>query len=181
MLEMLGRLFTFAYRKTIKIYRKMKNQANSLKKLIVACATLCALFVAFISFQSWGTVVDVVENAPEAMADVQWLRVSLVVVRYLLAIALVATLLVFLLVTWRGAAAGKLFVRGNHRWLYAMSALYFIYSLVDGNLGNIVYNDMRQLEIYINEYMLITCFVLVILARLYSVAVEVSEEQELTI
>lgn len=178
---MLGRLFIFAYRLTIKIYRKMKNQANSLKKLIVACATLCALFVAFISFQSWGTVVDVVENAPEAMADVQWLRVSLVVVRYLLAIALVATLLVFLLVTWRGAAAGKLFVRGNHRWLYAMSALYFIYSLVDGNLGNIVYNDMRQLEIYINEYMLITCFVLVILARLYSVAVEVSEEQELTI
>ena len=178
---MLGRLFIFAYRSTIKIYRKMKNQANSLKKLIVACATLCALFVAFISFQSWGTVVDVVENAPEAMADVQWLRVSLVVVRYLLAIALVATLLVFLLVTWRGAAAGKLFVRGNHRWLYAMSALYFIYSLVDGNLGNIVYNDMRQLEIYINEYMLITCFVLVILARLYSVAVEVSEEQELTI
>ena len=178
---MLGRLFIFAYRLTIKIYRKMKNQANSLKKLIVACATLCALFVAFISFQSWGTVVDVVENAPEAMADVQWLRVSLVVVRYLLAIALVASLLVFLLVTWRGAAAGKLFVRGNHRWLYAMSALYFIYSLVDGNLGNIVYNDMRQLEIYINEYMLITCFVLVILARLYSVAVEVSEEQELTI
>ena len=178
---MLGRLFIFAYRLTIKIYRKMKNRENSLKKLIVACATLCALFVAFISFQSWGTVVDVVENAPEAMADVQWLRVSLVVVRYLLAIALVATLLVFLLVTWRGAAAGKLFVRGNHRWLYAMSALYFIYSLVDGNLGNIVYNDMRQLEIYINEYMLITCFVLVILARLYSVAVEVSEEQELTI
>ena len=159
----------------------MKNKANSLKKLIVVCATLCALFVAFISFQSWGTVVDVVENAPEAMADVQWLRVSLVVVRYLLAIALVATLLVFLIVTWRGAASGKLFVRGNHRWLYAMSALYFIYSLVDGNLGNIVYNDMRQLEIYINEYMLITCFVLVILARLYSVAVEVSEEQELTI
>ena len=145
------------------------------------CATLCALFLAFISFQSWGTVVDVVENAPEAMADVQWLRVSLVVVRYLLAIALVASLQVFLIVTWRGAAAGKLFVRGNHRWLYAMSALYFIYSLVDGNLGNIVYNDMRQLEIYINEYMLITCFVLVILARLYSVAVEVSEEQELTI
>ena len=178
---MLGRLFIFAYRKTIKIYRNMKNKANSLKKLIVACATLCALFLAFISFQSWGTVVDVVENAPEAMADVQWLRVSLVVVRYLLAIALVASLLVFLLVTWRGAAAGKLFVRGNHRWLYAMSALYFIYSLVDGNLGNIVYNDMRQLEIYINEYMLITCFVLVILARLYSVAVEVSEEQELTI
>lgn len=178
---MLGRLFIFAYRLTIKIYRNMKNQANSLKKLIVACATLCALFVAFISFQSWGTVVDVVENAPEAMADVQWLRVSLVVVRYLLAIALVASLQVFLLVTWRGAAAGKLFVRGNHRWLYAMSALYFIYSLVDGNLGNIVYNDMRQLEIYINEYMLITCFVLVILARLYSVAVEVSEEQELTI
>ena len=159
----------------------MKNQANSLKKLIVVCATLCALFVAVISFQSWGTIVDVVENVPEAMADVQWLRVSLVVVRYLLALALVATLLVFLLVTWRGAAAGKLFVRGNHRWLYAMSALYFIYSLVDGNLGNIVYNDMRQLEIYINEYMLITCFVLVILARLYSVAVEVSEEQELTI
>ena len=178
---MLGRLFIFAYRLTIKIYRKMKNQENSLKKLIVACATLCALFVAFISFQSWGTVVDVVENAPEAMADVQWLRVSLVVVRYLLAIALVASLQVFLIVTWRGAAAGKLFVRGNHRWLYAMSALYFIYSLVDGNLGNIVYNDMRQLEIYINEYMLITCFVLVILARLYSVAVEVSEEQELTI
>ena len=177
---MLGRVFIFAYRLTIKIYRNMKNQANSLKKLIVACATLCALFVAFISFQSWGTVVDVVENVPEAMADVQWLRVSLVV-RYLLAIALVASLQVFLIVTWRGAAAGKLFVRGNHRWLYAMSALYFIYSLVDGNLGNIVYNDMRQLEIYINEYMLITCFVLVILARLYSVAVEVSEEQELTI
>ena len=159
----------------------MKNESKSLKRLIVACGVLCGLFVVFLSVQSWGTIDYVVANVPEEMADVQWLRVSLVVVRYLLAIALVASLQVFLIVTWRGAAAGKLFVRGNHRWLYAMSALYFIYSLVDGNLGNIVYNDMRQLEIYINEYMLITCFVLVILARLYSVAVEVSEEQELTI
>ena len=159
----------------------MKNQANSLKKLIVACATLCALFVAFISFQSWGTIVDVVENVPEAMADVQWLRVLLVVLRYVLALGLVAVLLVFLVRIWRGAAAGKLFIRGNHRWLYALSALYFVYSLVDGNAGHIIYNGIRQLEIYINEYMLITCFVLIVFAKLYAIAVEVSEEQELTI
>ena len=159
----------------------MKNQANSLKKLIVACATLCALFVAFISFQSWGTIVDVVENVPEAMADVQWLRVLLVVLRYVLALGLVAVLLAFLVRIWRGAAAGKLFIRGNHRWLYALSALYFVYSLVDGNAGHIIYNGIRQLEIYINEYMLITCFVLIVFAKLYAIAVEVSEEQELTI
>lgn len=40
---------------------------------------------------------------------------------------------------------------------------------------------MRKLEIYINEYMLITCFVLLVFAKLYSIAVDVSEEQELTI
>ena len=101
----------------------MKNESKSLKRLIVACGVLCGLFVAFLSVQSWGTIDYVVANVPEEMADVQWLRVSLVVVRYLLAIALVASLQVFLIVTWRGAAAGKLFVRGNHRWLYVMSAL----------------------------------------------------------
>ncbi len=115
------------------------------------------------------------------MADVQWLRVLLVVLRYVLALGLVAVLLVFLVRIWRGAAAGKLFIRGNHRWLYALSALYFVYSLVDGNAGHIIYNGIRQLEIYINEYMLITCFVLIVFAKLYAIAVEVSEEQELTI
>ena len=120
-------------------------------------------------------------NVPEEMADVQWLRVLLVVLRYVLALGLVAVLLVFLVRIWRGAAAGKLFIRGNHRWLYALSVLYFVYSLVDGNAGHIIYNGIRQLEIYINEYMLITCFVLIVFAKLYAIAVEVSEEQELTI
>ncbi|MGN1266056.1 MAG: hypothetical protein ACI4UL_09600 [Muribaculaceae bacterium] len=159
----------------------MKNESKSLRKLIVACAALCALFVAFISYQSWGTLEYVFADIPSDMADVQWLRITLVVVRYVLAMALVATLLVFLARIWRGAAAGKLFIRGNHRWLYAMSALYLVYSLVDGNVGNIIYNGIRQIELYINEYMLITCFVLIVFAKLYSIAVEVSEEQELTI
>ena len=143
----------------------MKNESKSLKRLIVACGVLCGFFVAFLSVQSWGTIDYVVANVPEEMADVQWLRV----------------LLVFLVRIWRGAAAGKLFIRGNHRWLYALSALYFVYSLVDGNAGHIIYNGIRQLEIYINEYMLITCFVLIVFAKLYAIAVEVSEEQELTI
>lgn len=159
----------------------MKNESKSLKRLIVACGVLCGLFVAFLSVQSWGTIDYVVANVPEEMADVQWLRVLLVVLRYVLALGLVAVLLVFLVRIWRGAAAGKLFIRGNHRWLYALSALYFVYSLVDGNVGHIIYNGIRQLEIYINEYMLITCFVLIVFAKLYAIAVEVSEEQELTI
>ena len=159
----------------------MKNETKSLKRLIVACEVLCGLFVAFLSVQSWGTIDYVVANVPEEMADVQWLRVLLVVLRYVLALGLVAVLLVFLVRIWRGAAAGKLFIRGNHRWLYALSALYFVYSLVDGNAGHIIYNGIRQLEIYINEYMLITCFVLIVFAKLYAIAVEVSEEQELTI
>lgn len=159
----------------------MKNESKSLKRLIVACEVLCGLFVAFLSVQSWGTIDYVVANVPEEMADVQWLRVLLVVLRYMLALGLVAVLLVFLVRIWRGAAAGKLFIRGNHRWLYALSALYFVYSLVDGNAGHIIYNGIRQLEIYINEYMLITCFVLIVFAKLYAIAVEVSEEQELTI
>ena len=159
----------------------MKNETKALKWLIVACGVLCGLFVAFLSVQSWGTIDYVVANVPEEMADVQWLRVLLVVLRYVLALGLVAVLLVFLVRIWRGAAAGKLFIRGNHRWLYALSALYFVYSLVDGNAGHIIYNGIRQLEIYINEYMLITCFVLIVFAKLYAIAVEVSEEQELTI
>lgn len=81
----------------------------------------------------------------------------------------------------RGASAGKLFLRGNHRSIYAMSALYFVYSLVDGNAGNLIYGGGDELSIYINEYMLITCFVLIVFGKLYAIAVEVSEEQELTI
>ena len=159
----------------------MKNESKSLKKLIVVCGVLCGLFVAFLSIQSWGTIDYVVANVPEDMVDVQWLRIALVVFRYMLALGLVAVLLVFLVRIWRGAAAGKLFIRGNHRWLYALSALYFVYSLVDGNAGHIIYKGIRQIELYINEYMLITCFVLIVFAKLYSIAVEVSEEQELTI
>ena len=159
----------------------MGNESNSLKKLIVVCGVLCALFVSFLSIQSWGTIDYVVANVPENMVDVQWLRIALVVFRYMLALGLVAVLLVFLVRIWRGAAAGKLFIRGNHRWLYALSALYFVYSLVDGNAGHIIYKGIRQIELYINEYMLITCFVLIVFAKLYAIAVEVSEEQELTI
>ena len=159
----------------------MKSKSKSLRRLIVACAAVCALFVLFISFQSWGTLDIVFNDIPADMADVQWLRITLVVGRYVLALAMVATLLVFLFRIWRGAGAGKLFIRGNERWLYAMTIIYFFYSLVDGNAGNIVYNGIRQIEIYINEYMLISCFVLIVFAKLYAVAVEVSEEQELTI
>ena len=104
--------------------------------------------------------------------------------RYLLALGLTATLLVFLARIWQGASAGKLFIRGNHRWLYAMSALYFLYSMVDGNVGQFIYKGFAETQIYllyINEYMVVTCFVLVVFAKLYAIAVEVSEEQELTI
>ena len=174
-------LHTFAYRLTINYYRKMKSKSSSLRKMIVACGVLCALFVAFISIQSAGTLKYIFDGFPLEMADVKWLCITLVAVRYVLAISLVCILMVFLMKIWRGAAAGKLFIRGNQRWLYAMTIIYFFYSLVDGNAGNIVYNGIRQIEIYINEYMLISCFVLIVFAKLYAVAVEVSEEQELTI
>ena len=105
------------------------------------CATLCTLFVAFISYQSWGTVEYVSENIPNDMANIQWLRLTLIAVRYLLAIGLVATLIAFLTNIWRGASYGRLFVRGNHRWLNAMTAIYFVYSLVDGNVGTIIYRE----------------------------------------
>ncbi|MGM9834111.1 MAG: DUF2975 domain-containing protein [Candidatus Limisoma sp.] len=159
----------------------MESKTKSLKGLIMTCAGLCALFVAFISYQSWGTLEYVTSNIPSEMADIQWLRISVVLVRYALALALVATLLVFLFKIVRGAASGKLFLRGNHRSIYAMSALYFVYSLVDGNAGNLIYGGGDELSIYINEYMLITCFVLIVFGKLYAIAVDVSEEQELTI
>ncbi|MGN0231400.1 MAG: hypothetical protein ACI4A8_04215 [Muribaculaceae bacterium] len=159
----------------------MEKRIKSIKSIILICSLLCTLFVAFISYQSWGTIEYVSENIPNDMADIQWFRLTLITVRYLLALALVATLIAFLTNIWRGASSGRLFVRGNHRWLYAMTAIYFVYSLVDGNAGKIIYQGIRQLEIYINEYMLITCFVLLVFAKLYSIAVDVSEEQELTI
>ena len=65
-----------------------------------------------------------------------------------------------------------------------MSALYFLYSMVDGNVGQFIYKGFAETQIYllyINEYMVVTCFVLVVFAKLYAIAVEVSEEQELTI
>ena len=37
----------------------------------MACVTLCALFVAFISYQSWGTIEYVAGNVAADMADVQ--------------------------------------------------------------------------------------------------------------
>ncbi len=74
----------------------MKSKSKSLRRLIVACAAVCALFVLFISFQSWGTLDIVFNDIPADMADVQWLRITLVVGRYVLALAMVATLLVFL-------------------------------------------------------------------------------------
>ena len=159
----------------------MKSKSSSLRKLIVACGVLCALSVAFISIQSAGTLEYIFDGFPLEMADLKWLCITLVAVRYLLAISLVSILMMFLLRIWRGAAAGKLFIRGNQRWLYALSATYFIYSLVDGNAGGIIKDGIRQIHLYINEYMLVTCFVLVVFAKLYAIAVEVSEEQELTI
>lgn len=159
----------------------MKSKSSSLRKLIVACGVLCALSVAFISIQSAGTLEYIFDGFPLEMADVKWLCITLVAVRYVLAVSLVCILMAFLMKIWRGAAAGKLFIRGNHRWLYALSATYFIYSLVDGNAGDIINHGIRQIRIYINEYMLVTCFVLVVFAKLYAIAVEVSEEQELTI
>ena len=34
----------------------MENKSKPLKRVIVACIAFCALFVAYISIQSWGTV-----------------------------------------------------------------------------------------------------------------------------
>ncbi|MGM9868511.1 MAG: hypothetical protein ACI30R_02650 [Sodaliphilus sp.] len=160
----------------------MKSKTKSLKRMIVVCVILCAVFVAFISFQSWGTVEWLSDNLPQEDAYL-WLRHTFVWLRCLLAIGLAATLLAFLWRIWRGASAGKLFVRGNHRWLYVMSALYFLYSMLDGNATQFIYRGFHEspFRLYINEYMVITCFVLVVFAKLYAIAVEVSEEQELTI
>ena len=158
----------------------MENKSKPLKRVIVVCIAFCALFVAYISIQSWGTV----EYLQEEFSGDLTARFALIGVRYLLALGLTATLLVFLARIWQGASAGKLFIRGNHRWLYAMSALYFLYSMVDGNVGQFIYKGFTETQIYllyINEYMVVTCFVLVVFAKLYAIAVEVSEEQELTI
>lgn len=158
----------------------MESKSKPLKRVIVACIAFCALFVAYISIQSWGTVEYLLEEFSGDLTA----RFALIGVRYLLALGLTATLLVFLARIWQGASAGKLFIRGNHRWLYAMSALYFLYSMVDGNVGQFIYKGFAETQIYllyINEYMVVTCFVLVVFAKLYAIAVEVSEEQELTI
>ncbi|MGM9840891.1 MAG: hypothetical protein ACI31D_01670 [Candidatus Limisoma sp.] len=49
----------------------MESNTKSLKSLIIVCAGLCALFVAFISYQSWGTIEYVTSNIPSEMADIQ--------------------------------------------------------------------------------------------------------------
>ena len=89
----------------------MEKRIKKIKSLILMCATLCTLFVAFISYQSWGTVEYVSENIPNDMANIQWLRLTLIAVRYMLAIGLVATLIAFLTNIWRGASYGRPLVK----------------------------------------------------------------------
>ena len=70
----------------------MENKSKPLKRVIVACIAFCALFVAYISIQSWGTV----EYLQEEFSGDLTARFALIGVRYLLALGLTATLLVFL-------------------------------------------------------------------------------------
>lgn len=154
------------------------------KCLLIAATVLvimvCVINAVWLVVQSGGIAGWYGENMQQAVwnEDVLGLQRFLLWGRILAGIAFDVLMVVFMFKSLVAVKSGILFPRANAFILIAASVCYFLYSICNTNMGILI--DSERLFM-IDDSDLMFPLVLFAFALIYSIAVRVSEENNLTI
>ncbi len=155
-----------------------KNSTKSLKWLTGAVIVLGLIALAVITVQSFGFFYGYpVQQKAEWIEGLKGMQVSVIILRLIGAMTCFILLLAFLFSSIKAQKNGVLFPRKNVGILFSLAAASFLTLLCSGNMHIVL--GTRQIEIGFTE--LFVPIIICIVALIYRNAVQVSEENSLTI
>ena len=152
------------------------NTTRSLKWLTGAVIVLGLMALALFTVQSFGFFTGTPQKAVW-IEGFKGMQVSIIIMRLIGSITCFTLLLAFLFNSIKGQKNGELFQRKNIGILFGLAAASFITLLCSGNM-HIVMGE-RHINIGFTE--LFVPIIICIVALIYRNAVQVSEENSLTI
>ena len=155
-----------------------KNSTKSLKWLTGAVIVLGLIALGPITCQTFGFFYGYpVQQKAEWIEELKGLQVSIIILRMIGTVTCLSLLLTFLFKSIKAQKNGVLFPRKNVGILFSLAATSFITLLCYGNM-HIVLGE-RHINIGFTELMV--PIIICIVALIYRNAVQVSEENNLTI
>ncbi|MBE6239495.1 MAG: hypothetical protein E7113_05530 [Bacteroidales bacterium] len=152
------------------------NTTRSLKWLTGAVIALGLMALALFTVQSFGFFTGTPQKAVW-IEGFKGMQVSIIILRLIGSITCFSLILAFLFNSIKGQKNGELFLRKNIGILFGLAAASFITLLCSGNM-HIVMGE-RHINIGFTE--LFVPIIICIVALIYRNAVQVSEENSLTI
>ena len=153
-----------------------KNSTRSLKWLTGAVIVFCLLALALITVQSLGFFTGTPQKAVW-IEGYKGMQISFIIMRLIGAISSFALLLAFLFNSIKAQNNGVLFPRKNVGLLFTLAAVSFITLLCSNNMH--IIRGERHINIGFTD--LIVPILICIVALIYRNAVQVCEENRLTI
>ncbi len=155
-----------------------KNSTKSLKGLTGAVIVLGLIALGVIITQSFGFFYGYpVQQKAEWIEGLKGLQVSIIFLRLIGTVTCFSLLLTFLFNSIKAQKNGVLFPRKNVGILFSLAAASFITLVCSGNMHIVL--GTRQIELGFTE--LFVPIIICIVALIYRNAVQVSEENSLTI
>lgn len=155
-----------------------RNSTRSLKWMAVTSVIISILALALIFTQTIGCVTDWTSH-PKAVwiEGFKGLQLTILIMRFVGALASFALLVAFLLNTIKAHTNGVLFPRKNVGILFGLAASTFVALFCRGNLH--LLSGTKEIHLGFEE--LLVPIIICIVAVIYKTAVQVKEENSLTI
>lgn len=149
------------------------NTIKAIKGISIAVIILTVI-VTFLEIWFWFQNLGNVRWTPDH-SGWQW---TVLISQLVFLCMLVATVMTFIVKTLKGLRNGSIFVRSNSHVIFTTAVVFFIYSLFDSTSHSAFKGEYVW---SLNTEMLIYPLLIVIVSLLYRLAVEASEENDLTI
>ena len=147
----------------------------------IFASLLCTVSIVWIMTQSYFISTQSGEGCIHWHEDLYPVQLVICIGRLLFKTSFYALIMVFLAKQLKAIKNGVLFPSVNTRIIYAMAACYFIGENCSDNISTSLLFDGNTASFVINTDTWIYTVLLVIFALIYKIAVNVSEENNLTI
>lgn len=160
----------------------MKTKSNKgLKGATIFVSLLCIVNIVWILCQSYFIGTGSGEGCIAWHEDLYPVQLAIFAGRLLFKTAFYALIILFMVKQCKAIRNGTIFPRANIAVIYTMAACYFIGEFCNSNMESAVMFCGSNGAIEINMDIIIYTILLVVFGILYKVAVDVSEENNLTI
>lgn len=158
-----------------------KSNLKSVSGLTIAVSLLCIISIVGVWVASYSMLYGSGEGRIVFHEDFYPMQITIFIGYLLFKTSFYLLLILFVVKQCRAIKNGSIFLRANIKIAYLMSACYFIGNFCDNNMETFVIPNGTRPEIQIVSDSIIFAILLFIFSILYKVAVDVSEENNLTI